>query len=115
MKILIIGTFYILSFFTIQQNQEHYNLKMKVLKIKELNDCYIFTAIKGNSLDTLYLISIKDSLSKSPKYEKILVGKKYLFVIKNKSKSLSIPDDNFRLRVRNTVVWKGDEDFKSIL
>jgi hypothetical protein len=72
----------------------------------------MFTAIKSNSLDTLYLISIKDSLSKSIKCEKIFAGKKYLFLIKNKSKSLSIPDDNFRLRVRNTVVWKGNEDFK---
>jgi hypothetical protein len=112
MKILVIGTLYILSLFAIQQNQEHSLLKLRVLKIKELNDCYILTAIKKKSLDTLYLISIKDTLGQSRRCKKILTGKEYLFVVKNRSKSLSIPDDNFRLRVKNTVVWKGNEDFK---
>lgn len=112
MKILIIGGLFILSICTIQQNEERSLLKLRVLKIKELNDCYIFTAIKRKSLDTLYLISLKDSLSQSSKCKKISRGKEYLFVVKNRSKSLSIPDDNFRLRVRNTVVWKGNEDFK---
>lgn len=63
-------------------------------------------------MDTLYLISLKDFLRQSSKCKKILTGKEYLFVVRNRSKSLNIPDDNFRLRVRNTVVWKGNEDFK---
>ena len=112
MKILVIGAFYIFSLFAIQQNDEHSLLKLKILKIKELNDCYILTAIKKKGLDTLYLISIKDSLGRSGKCRKLLTGKEYLFLVKNRIKSLSIPDDNFRLRVKNTVVWKGNEDYK---
>jgi hypothetical protein len=87
-------------------------VKLKVLEIRELKDCYILTTISDNS-DTLYLISIKDSLNKSERrYHKISVGKKFVFVIMDRNESLSIPDENFRLRVRNTVVWRGDEDFK---
>ena len=112
MKIAIVGFLTVLCIGAVRQVAEHSELKLKVENIRELHDCYIFTAVNTQSLDTLYLASIKGNLSQSNKYKEISTCKEYLFVVKNRSKSLSVPDDNFRLRIRNTVVWKGSDDLK---
>lgn len=113
MKILII-VFTVLStsFLTTKAQRAYYPLEAKVISIKELDECFIFTSIKKSDSDTIYLISLKDSLSPTCKYEKIKLDNYYCFKVRLRVESATIPDKNFRLRVKKTVVWSGSDDYK---
>jgi hypothetical protein len=56
---------------------------LKVLDVKEYEHCYLITGIDSLKMDSLYLLSVKDSLHNDCSFQKIKVGRVYLFEIED--------------------------------
>lgn len=56
---------------------------LKVAEIKEHEYCYLITGVDTVRADTLFFISLKESLNKNSDFQKIEFGNNYLFEIED--------------------------------
>lgn len=64
-------------------SQERQSRFLKVLDVKEYEYCYLITGMDSLKMDSLYLLSVKDSLHNDCNFQKIQVGNVYLFEIED--------------------------------
>jgi hypothetical protein len=87
--------------------------RLKVYSITEYIDGYVIAAIDSTKSDTLNIISVKDTIKDGQSLEKIIVGKEYNFKYEDYiNKMAAMPPDNFVIRIKKTVVWRGRDDYK---
>lgn len=84
---------------------------LKVYCITEYIDGYVIKAIDTSKLDTLNIISVKEVIKSNRNFKKLIVGKDYKFKYED-SKMAAMPTNNFVIRIRTTVVWRGTDDNK---
>jgi hypothetical protein len=113
MKRLLIIIVFIGLFQASSSAQEIDTIRLKVINFKELADCYILSTFNKKKSDSVFLISAKDTIPLKRDYKKICIGKEYNFVCKSLVANLAaMPLDNFALKIKNTVVWRGGDNVK---
>ena len=69
--------------------QEIDTIRLKVVNFKELADCYILSTFNKKNLDSVYIISVKDTATLKRDYKRICAGKEYNFICTKPGCSLS--------------------------
>jgi hypothetical protein len=114
MKKLIICIILFVSWGSVSFAQKIDTLKLKVISYKEFLEYYLLKTYNNKTLDTILIAAEKDTLISTNGYKKIEIGKEYFFI--NKTVLLNelpaMPPDHFSITIKNTVVWRGDQDVK---
>lgn len=87
---------------------------LEVYSITEYVDGFLIRAFDSTKNDTINIISIKDSISKRRHFQRIKVGKKYLFEYEDLILKLaSVPSNSHVAKIKTTVIWKKDDGVKN--
>jgi len=88
---------------------------LKIQSITEYIDGYVITGIDAINIDTLFIVSKKENITELEMYDKIEVGKQYVFQIDDKVRQMTaMPPENFTVRIITTVVWRSGDGCKNI-
>lgn len=82
MRQLLVIVSLLISFSCYSQEKQQVRF-LKVLDVKEYEYCYLITGVDSLKADSLYLLSLKDSLHSNCSFEKIKVDNVYLFEIED--------------------------------
>jgi len=88
---------------------------LEVYSITEYVDGYVIKGTDKSKLDTVQIISAKDTLFDSCNYVKLIVGHEYIFAISDIGSNMAaMPPENFLVRIRSTVVWRYGDNVKDL-
>lgn len=86
------------------------NSKMlKVYCISEYIDGYVIKAVDTTSNDTLNIISPKEVVEKSKRFERIMVGNSYNFKYSNYLPGGVASAKSFVIRIKTTIIWRSED------
>lgn len=84
--------------------------QLRVYSITEYIDGYVIKAIDNSKPDTLNIVSVKETFKSKQGFKKMVVGEMYNFEYEDySSKMAAMPIDNFVIRIKTTVVWRGSD------
>ena len=87
---------------------------LKVYSITEYIDGYVIKAINTAEHDTLNIISLKEDIGNKRHLERVIVGKEYNFEFQQVANRMAaMPPDRFAVRIKTTVVWKGEDELSN--
>lgn len=113
MKRLISTIIFVLMLNTLCLAQQMQNKRLKIYSITEYIDGYVIKGIDTSNSDTLNIISLKGIVKNKNKYKKLLVGETYNFEYEDYISSMaSMPIENFKIRIKTTILWSGGDNIK---
>ena len=91
---------------------------MRVIETKDYSNGYVITGVGSSGVDTMYFISLKDTLKSCSHFEEIRIGYEYLFKITDidyiKGHYASVNPDGYRIKFGNVYIRREGRNGQSI-